>query len=433
VSDVVREEEPTLEDARAFSGRRLTGLVLVLAAIVVACAYYHQLGALAVVAAIVAMIVLHEFGHFLTARLSGMKVSEFFLGFGPRVWSVRVGETEYGVKALLVGGYVKIAGMTNLEEVPPEDESRTYREASFPRRVLVSVAGSLMHFLIAFAILWVIFSGLGVLTGARGTLIASVARFRGYEPPAAAAGIPPGAVVVDADGHHDPSLAMFERLVEGSTGKPVRLVLRVHGRLIERTVTPVSSRTLARYDPAYRAKRPVGVIGVGIEAAAPIYTRVSLPSGAWHALIGVGSYAWTSVRDVVDHFTPHGIITYVHEVVHPSSNPNSARAQSRFVSVVGIAEFASYAASAGVVDVLTLLFLINVFVGVFNLFPFLPLDGGHVVVAIYERIRSRKGRRYHADVMKLLPITYAVLVVIILLGITSVYLDLTHPIPNPFG
>jgi len=433
VVDEVRDEEPTLEDARAFSGRRLTGLVLVLAAIVAVCAHYHQLGALAVVVAIVAMIVLHEFGHFITARLSGMKVSEFFLGFGPKVWSVRVGETEYGIKAILVGGYVKIAGMTNLDEVPPEDEPHTYREASFPRRVLVSVAGSLMHFLIAFVILWVIFSGLGVLTGGRGTEIASVARFRHFEPPAAAAGIPPGSVVVSANGLRDPSLGAFERLVEHSIGTPVRLELRTHGRLIERSVTPVSSSILARYDAAYRTSRPVGVIGVGIEPATPIYTKVSLPSGAWHAMLGVGSYAWTSVRDVVDHFTPHGIVTYLREVANPSNNPNSARAQSRFVSVVGIAEFASYAASAGVVDVLTLVFLINVFVGVFNLFPFLPLDGGHVVVAIYERIRSRKGRRYHADVMKLLPLTYAVLAVIILLGITSVYLDLTHPIPNPFG
>lgn len=431
--DELREEVPSLEEARAFSGRRLAGLVLVLAAIIVACAYAHQLGALAVVAAIVAMIVLHEFGHFITARLSGMKVNEFFLGFGPKIWSVRIGETEYGVKALLVGGYVKIPGMTNVDEVPPEDEPRTYRQASFPRRILVSVAGSAMHFLMAFVLLWVILSGVGVLTGGRGTQIASVARFRHYQPPAASAGVPPGSVVVQADGLHDPSVAAFERLVEASIGKPVRLVLRSHGTVIDRTVTPVSSSVLARYDAAYRTRHPIGVIGVGISAADPIYTSESLPSGAWHAVQGVGSYAWTSVRDVADHFTPHGIALYLSEVAHPAKNPNSAKAQSRFVSVVGIAQFASYAVSQGLVDVLFLLFAINVFVGVFNLFPFLPLDGGHVVVAVYERIRSRKGRRYHADVMKLMPLTYAVLAVIVVLGVTALYLDITHPIPNPFG
>src|SRR2546421_6858939 len=115
----------------------------------------------AVVIAIVVMIMLHELGHFATAKWAGMKVTEYFLGFGPRLWSIRRGETEYGVKAIPAGGYVKIVGMTNLEEVDPADEPRAYRQKSFPRRLSVAVAGSPMHFIIAFVLLWGLFSFVG--------------------------------------------------------------------------------------------------------------------------------------------------------------------------------------------------------------------------------------------------------------------------------
>jgi len=96
------------------------------------------------------MIVFHELGHFATAKWTGMKVTEFFVGFGPRLWSVGKGETEYGVKALPLGGYCKIPGMTLLEEIDPADESRTYRQQRFWKRLLVATAGSITHFILAF-------------------------------------------------------------------------------------------------------------------------------------------------------------------------------------------------------------------------------------------------------------------------------------------
>src|SRR4029079_19291502 len=100
-------------------------------------------------------IVLHELGHFLTAKKAGMKCTEFFIGFGPRIWSFRRGETEYGVKAIPAGAYVKIIGMNHLEEVDPSDEERTYRRKPFWRRLSVAVGGSTMHFLIAFVLICV--------------------------------------------------------------------------------------------------------------------------------------------------------------------------------------------------------------------------------------------------------------------------------------
>ena len=104
---------------------------------------------LVVIAALIVTIALHELGHYLTAKWSGMKVTEYFLGFGPRIWSFRRGETDYGVKAIPAGAYVKIIGMNSYEEVDPADESRTYRQQSYPRRLAVAVGGSAMHFLIA--------------------------------------------------------------------------------------------------------------------------------------------------------------------------------------------------------------------------------------------------------------------------------------------
>ena len=113
------------------------------------------------VVGILVSVFLHETGHFVTARLTGMKATQFFLGFGPRLWSFRRGETEYGVRALPLVAFVRIIGMNNLDEVPPEDEGRTYRQKSFPRRLLVISAGSLMHVLIAVVLLFVVYAAKG--------------------------------------------------------------------------------------------------------------------------------------------------------------------------------------------------------------------------------------------------------------------------------
>ena len=118
--------------------------------------------AMVVVVLIITFIVfMHESGHYLAARATGMKATEFFLGFGPRLFSFRRGETEFGVKPVLAGAYVKIIGMTNLDEVDPVDEPRTYRQKSYPKRVLVASAGSLMHFAMAFVAMFILLSVFG--------------------------------------------------------------------------------------------------------------------------------------------------------------------------------------------------------------------------------------------------------------------------------
>ncbi len=424
------EDAPDLAEARSFSGRRLAELIVVLAAVVALAYRWHALGTLAVVASIVAMIVLHELGHYVVARWAGMDVTEFFVGFGPRVISWRRRGIEYGVKALLVGGYVRISGMTNVDEVPPEREARTYRAASFPRRVAVSVAGSVVHLVLAFAMLWYLAVGVGAYQS-RGVVIAGLAHVPGVVTPAARAGLEPGDVILAVDGHRDPTLEQFSAVVSGRAGRPVSLVWRTPaGRVVERTVVPEPARAFVPADAAYRALGSRGVLGVVVT---PPVAHASLVGGLADAGRSLVALTETTVSGLAAHFTPHGIATYLAEVAKPSSNPTSAKSASRFESPVGIVQLASDAAAAGVGAVLELLVLINVFVGVFNLVPLLPLDGGHVAVAIYERLRSRRGRPYHADVLKLMPVTYAVIAVIVFLGVTALYLDITHPVPNPFS
>ena len=110
---------------------------------------------------IVFVVFAHELGHFITARITGMKATEFFIGFGPRLFSFRRGETEFGVKPILLGAYVKLVGMTNLDEVDAKDEARTYRQQSYPKRLLVAAAGSSMHFLMALVGLLTLFCFMG--------------------------------------------------------------------------------------------------------------------------------------------------------------------------------------------------------------------------------------------------------------------------------
>src|ERR1700722_9006826 len=153
------------------------------------------------IAILFAIVMLHEFGHFITAKHAGMKVTEYFVGFGPRLWSVRRGETEYGVKAIPAGGYVRIVGMTTLEELDPADEARSYREATFPRRFAVGVAGSTVHFILAYLLLFVMFVGTGYPTAVSPNTVSSIATLESGTSPAARAHLQAGDEIVGFDGH----------------------------------------------------------------------------------------------------------------------------------------------------------------------------------------------------------------------------------------
>ena len=389
--------------------RDVTGLVLLLA-LVILLGVWGGLPALAIVAGLVVMIFLHELGHYLTAKWAGMKVTEFFLGFGPRLWSFRRGETEYGVKAIPAGAYVRIIGMSNLDEVDLSDEQKTYRAKPFWRRLSVALSGSAMHFLQAFVIMFVLLAVVGAENDAsRWTVQAS-------QGPALEAGIRPGDRILSVDGEPVREWFDLREILRDKGGEEVDVVIERDGR--EQTVTA----TLDTVNPDGEER---GFLGVG-----PRFDRVresplvAVPRAAGEVVNGIGM----SITGLTDLFSPSGITSYVDQV---SGRVEDGDPEGRVTSIVGVVQVAADDDGGGRdwSFLLYILFTVNVFVGVFNLTPLLPFDGGHAVIAVYEKIRSMiAGREYRADVAKLMPLTYVVIVVLGLLMVTSVYMDIARPL-----
>ena len=202
----------------------LARLLAVVVAVVLAAVVTHTTSVLIVVVALVVMIMLHELGHLVTAKWGGMKVTEYFLGFGPRLWSIRRGETEYGIKAIPAGGYVKIIGMTSAEEVDPADEPRTYRQRPFHNRLIVAVAGSAMHAVMAFVLLWGLFVFIGAPQG-NAVAISGFAPLAHNVDPARAAGLQPGDVVVRVERRRGALRHGPPEVIEHHAGTPVTLVV----------------------------------------------------------------------------------------------------------------------------------------------------------------------------------------------------------------
>lgn len=376
-----------------------------------------------------AMILLHELGHFVTARLTGMKATEFFVGFGPRVWSFTRGDTEYGIKALPLGGYVKILGMHNLDRVAdPADEPRTYRQATFPRRVLVASAGTLMHLLIAFVIFLVLYSGTGRLIDTDNMQIKAVSATVGSTTaPAATAGLEKGDRIYTVNGDRitgtvgSDGLTDLLRVVQSHPGVPLEFGIIRSGAMLTKIVTPAA----VRLDSGVT----IGRIGVTSDTFQVI--REPLIDGVGHSVGHIGKALPQTFTALGAFFAPKHLRTYGHSLVNaggPQPTSGAAQDPNRFMSLPGTVNVLADASRVDIRWALELFAIINVFVGVFNMLPVLPLDGGHVLIAVYERLRSRKGRRYRVDVAKLMPLTYAVVTILILIGVSSLYLDIRNPL-----
>jgi membrane-associated protease RseP (regulator of RpoE activity) len=392
---------------------------------------------LVVILGIVVMIFLHELGHYVTAKWAVMKVTEFFIGFGPKIWSFRRGETEYGLKVVPAGAYVRIIGMNNLDEVDPVDEPRTYRQKSFPKRLLVVSAGSLMHFAQAFVLLVIL---LGVV-GFPGRSVANPPdRAPAWEintvegdSAAQAAGLKEDDLVVAVNGqpvsHFD---ELSDALARFDVGDEVQLTIERDG--VERSV-----------DATLRA-RPAGVPGgdpgtpfLGVGTSKHFSDE---PIGLGTALVRAPGemvrFTGQTFGAMAGFFSPRGISNFADDVGE-ANNPDSGSGGSggsgsssddddRLISIIGVVQLGSQDVENRGAFLLALFFSLNMFIGIFNMLPLLPLDGGHAAMAVYERIRSRPGRAYHADFAKLLPLTYVVVMGLVVLGVTAMYLDIVDPI-----
>jgi membrane-associated protease RseP (regulator of RpoE activity) len=377
---------------------------------------------------LVAIVMLHELGHFATAKWAGMKVTEYFVGFGPRLWSVRRGETEYGVKAIPAGGYVRITGFTSTEEVAAEDEPRAYRNQPFYQRIVVASAGSAMHFLIAFVLALVLVIGFG--TTSNNYTVSTLEHWSGSATtPALAAGLRPGDTIVSIDGRPFSSPNSMTDAIRDSVGRPLVLGVERGGRLLRLTATPQSGKGIT-VDGQRLSNR--GYLGVQIE---PATRSVGLAGAVPASFSAIWRVADENLSGLTQTFSPHGVASVLREdtnskaATSAANNPGSA---PRPVSIIGIAGLGVDAQHQGLASVLALLIAINIVFGILNMLPMIPLDGGHVAIAAYEWIRTKRGQAYYrADITKLFPVAFAFLAFLGIFVLSGVFLDITHPIQYP--
>jgi membrane-associated protease RseP (regulator of RpoE activity) len=358
------------------------------------------------VVGLIVSIFLHEFGHYWTARKTGMKVTQFYMGFGPRLWSRKRGELEYGVRAFPLGAFVRIVGMSNLDDCDPEDEDRSYRSKSYPRRLLVITAGSLMHMVIALALFVGVYAAAGRL-GETGSVRIVYAPVGGS--PAAQIGLREGDVISSINGE---VLKSREDLVTAITSN-------APGELITVDIDRGGERqTLEATLAANPVDATLGYLGVGTESVD--YIKQSLPSAVVYAVRDGAQAIVGSLQALPKIFNPANAFNSIRDsAADPSTRPST---------IVGASQVGGEAGKRdGLKGVLMMLAYVNVFVGVFNMFPSLPFDGGHAAVATYERLRSRKGVRYRADFGKMIPLATAVVALLIMITFAGLYLDITQP------
>jgi membrane-associated protease RseP (regulator of RpoE activity) len=363
---------------------------------------------LVLVIGLIISVFLHEVGHFATARWAGMKCTQFFLGFGPKLWSFRRGEVEYGLRAIPLGAFVRIIGMNNLDEVPPADEGRTYRSKSYPKRMIVITAGSAMHFLIAIGLLFGIYSTAGRLEDTGRVRVEAVTP----DSPAAQVGLRPGDVILDVEGR---PVSSVDALVAGITalepGDTLTFTYERDGEARTAEAVLVAHPDVPHAEVAY--------LGVGTDTYA--YVDQGVGEALVHTVGDLARGTALSVEGIVKVLNP------VNQWEHLTGQRDDL--ETRPTTLVGVTRVAGDVGNLdGLKGVLALLAGINVFVGLFNLVPLLPFDGGHAAIATYERLRSRRGRRYRADVSKMMPVVVGVLSLLAFLLFTGLYLDIAKPL-----
>jgi regulator of sigma E protease len=310
------------------------------------------------------LIILHEAGHFFAAKATGMRVEKFFLFFGPTIWSFRRGETEYGVKAIPLGGYVKITGMNPEEEIPPEVEDRAYYRQPVWRRIVVIGAGPAVNIALAFAILtFVYFANAQQVTQ-------SVGEIRGGSP--AAKALEPGDEIVAVDGNAYPGLSREERLER--FGKQVA-THKCAGEQVEGCVASTAATLRIIRDGQVRT------ISVSPEYdKANKRALIGFAYGTEPEDIGFGTAAtraWDSVWLVTDKTA--SIFSRIFE----------SKQREEISGIVGVSDIAHQTVEVGVYPSLLLLALVSLSLGLINLLPILPLDGGHIFWSLVEKLRGK--------------------------------------------
>jgi len=387
------------------------------------------LGVLAFVVALLISVMLHELGHFLTAKKYGMKVTEFFLGFGAKIWSFTRGETEFGVKAIPAGGYCRIVGMSTQEELSEADAPRAFVRSSVPKRLVVLGAGSFTHFVLGFLLIFVIFFGLGVTsvipkinTVLPCVTTAKTACNPSVPSPAKAAGFLAGDRIISINGKTVTNWSKDVLVIHDSPGKELTFVISRDGAEQTIQVTPQSVAI---------GGKTIGMVGIISDLG-----LIREPLGRSLADTGHlgGQLFTTSVTSLLS--LPGKVPALFRQTFM-----GAKRDPSGLVGVVGVAQASAQTANNNSLKLneklatfLLIIASLNIFVGIFNLLPLLPLDGGHMAVAVIDGVRSwiakRRGKSAPEpiDLEVLMPLTVVVFIVLAALSLMLLAADIFNPV-----
>lgn len=424
------------------------------------------LGVLVLLIGLVLSIGLHEIGHLLPAKRFGVKVSQYFVGFGKTLWSTRRGETEYGVKVVPLGGYVRMVGMYpparagtparkradgratlveeareySLAEIAPGEEQRTFYALSVPKKIVVMLGGPLMNLLIAVVLIAVLLVGFG--TPAYTTTLGTVQQCLTEEcapgaPPApgSAAGLQPGDTVLSWDGTETDTWDEVREAIAASGTRAVPVLVERDGAQQRLTVSaevaerPVAHDGEVQLDAAGEpVTEEVPFVGIAPSVALERQPVTEVPGYAWDAVVATGTVVLTLPQRLVD---------------IAQAAFGDAEREADVVGLVGVGRFAGEIASLEgdaygpverTADMIGLLASLNLALFMFNLLPLLPLDGGHVAGALWEGLRRRLARLRGrpdpgpVDVARALPLTYVVFGVLVVMSLLLAYADIVRPI-----
>ena len=389
------------------------------------------IGVIAFVVALLLSVMIHEAGHYLTAKKFGMKVTEFFVGFGQKIWSTQRGETEFGVKAIPAGGYCRIVGMTPREVLSEADADRAFVKAGVGQRLIVLGAGSFLHFVIGFVLLLTLFSAIGITSLTNQVERVSecipqtateVCSSKSTPSPAKKAGILAGDEIISINGVEYTEWAQAVRVIRQSAGKQLDITVNRNGALLNILVTP-----------AFRELdgEKIGVLGVVNKVGTVTYAPITAVSKAGSFTIEILQNSLTALISL-----PSKIPDLINQTFG-----NEERDPEGLVGVVGVArvsgETAETKALTGREKIATFVLIIaslNLFVGMFNLLPLLPLDGGHMAVAIADGVRNTRAKAKGLakpaplDVERLTPITMVVFVLMASLSLLLLTADILNPV-----
>jgi membrane-associated protease RseP (regulator of RpoE activity) len=387
------------------------------------------------VLALMVAIFLHEAGHFVTAKLFGMKVERFFLGFGPTLWSFRRGETEYGIKALPLGGFCKIAGMSPYESdsnfleedrsarrrqpgpvapplPPPTPPSRQFRNKPAWQRAIVLAAGSFTHFVVAILLTWVVLVAIGIGTGRPTTTIQNtVATTNSGDPaPAQAAGLRAGDRIVAVDGRRVATFDELRAALANKAGEQVEITFVRDGQEQSRTLRAAEEdgRGFIGFRPAEETRR------FGVLAAVPRSADLF-----WDTTVATVKGLGGLVTGIAD------------RVSAPPPAPGAGGGgggETGPIGIVGISRLAGQAVANNQWAIfVAILIQLNIVVGVFNLLPLPPMDGGYLAFVVWQVVTRRE-----VDLRKVVPVAALIVGLLVMLTVGLVWLDITNPIQYPF-